>query len=246
MFLASPQICAADDAPSGDTHLALGPGGYSLPSYPGARSTRNLAVPFIDAEYDGRLYSNASDLLGVYAYKSAATELGTALEYDFAERLAQDDERFRYFRDVKETTRFKLFATHTVSFITGDANVATDITGHGQGTLAQGNVWFSLPVSPKLLLSAGPGATWADARYMQTFFGVTGAQAAVSSLPVYTARPGIMDLHWNGLGTYDLSSRWSLGFAEYFAHLHGTAVDSPVTLRRRQATAFAWLAYKWK
>jgi outer membrane scaffolding protein for murein synthesis (MipA/OmpV family) len=44
--------------------------------------------------------------------------------------------------------------------------------------------------SDKLTLSAGPGITWADDDYMQTFFGVTPGQAAASALPAYEARGG--------------------------------------------------------
>jgi outer membrane scaffolding protein for murein synthesis (MipA/OmpV family) len=236
--------CAADEPPAGGDHLVLGPGFYSEPSYPGARRTRELLLPFVDAEYADRLYTSATDLLGVYAFKSAGTQLGAALEYDLTERRARDDARFHDLRDIKETARLKWFATKTVSFVTGDANVATDVTGGHQGTLAQSNIWFSTPLVPKSLISVGPGMTWADARYMRTFFTITPAQAAVSPLPVYTAQAGVVDVHWNGLATYEISSRWSIGASDYLGRLHGDARHSPVTLRRAQQTAFAWLAYK--
>ena len=236
--------CVADEAPDDGDHVSVGPGPYSMPSYPGARRTRDLILPFVDAEYANRLYASASDLVGVYALKTASTQLGAALEYDLTERKSRDDPRFRNWRDVKETTRLKWFATKTIAFVTGDANVATDVTGAHQGTLAQANLWFSAPLTPKCLLSVGPGVTWADSRYMRTFFSVTPAQAAVSPLAIYTARAGAADVHWNALTTYEISSRWSVGVSDYLGRLHGSAERSPVTLRRGQQTALAWLAYK--
>jgi len=238
-------MAAADELPD-DAHISVGPGIYLTPSYPGARSTRSVPIPFIDAEYGNNLYSSAEDILGVYAYKSASTQVGAALEYDLTERLSRDDERFRHLRNIAEIERFKLFGTRTVSFITGDTSVATDVAARRQGTLAQANLWASMPLIPKTMISVGPGINWADTRYMHTFFGVTDFQAAVSPLTPYVARAGLVDFHWNGLETYELSSRWSVGASEYAARLHGTAVDSPVTQRRAQTTVLAWLAYKVK
>ena len=227
-----------------DARLSLGPGLYLTPVHPGARSTRSVWVPFVDAEYAGRLYSSASDVLGVYAYKTASVQAGAAVEYDFTERLARDDERFRNLRDLHETPRFKLFASRTISFVTGDANIATDMAGRGEGTLAQANLWATVPFSKKFMLSVGPGLTWADTRYMQSFFGISKAQSAVSPFAVYASRAGVVDFHWNGLETFEISSRWSVGASQYMARLHGTAGESPVTAGRTQNSILAWIAYR--
>jgi outer membrane scaffolding protein for murein synthesis (MipA/OmpV family) len=60
----------------------------------------------------------------------------------------------------------------------------------------------------------------------------------------YAARAGIVDLHLNGIATYDISSRWSVGASVYVACLHGDAVGSSVTQSPSQTTALAWLVYK--
>jgi MipA family protein len=233
------------DVPADAARAAVGPGLYVTPSYPGARSTRSELLPFVDAEYEQRYYSSANDLLGIYAIKSPSTQAGAAVEYDLTERRARDDERFHNLRDVDETARFKLFASHTISFVTSDANVATDMAGRGEGTLAQTNLWATLPL-PKASLSVGPGITWANARYTRSFFGITQAQAAVSPFAPHAAPAGLVDLHWNGFETYDISSRWSVGASQTAAHLRGAAGDSPVTSKREQIVVFTWLAYRLK
>jgi outer membrane protein len=239
-------VCVADDAPPDAVRAAAGPGEYVTSSYPGARSTRSELLPFIDAEYAQRYYSSANDFLGIYAIKTVGTQAGAAVEYDLTERRARDDGRFRNLRDINETPRFKLFASHTVSFITGDANVAADMAGRGEGTLAQANLWATIPLLPTLSLSVGPGITWANARYTRSFFGITAAQAAVSPFSPHVAPAGVIDMHWNGFETYDISSRWSVGASQLAVRLRGSAGDSPVTSRREQLVAFAWLAYKLK
>jgi outer membrane scaffolding protein for murein synthesis (MipA/OmpV family) len=225
------------------TYLSVGPGIYLQPTYPGASGTRGFFLPYIDAEYHDWLYSNAADLLGVYAYKTPTTQMGAAIQYDFTERLNKDDARFRFLRDVRATPRIKLFASHTIGLLTGDVNVATDVAGRDQGTLAQANLSLAIPFVPKFFFSVGPGLTWANSTYMQSFFGITPGQSLVSQLPAYDARAGIVDLHINALANYTISKRWSLGTTTYWARLHGDADGSPITQRRSQLTVIAFLAY---
>jgi len=44
-------------------------------------------------------------------------------------------------------TLLKLFASHTLGFVTGDMNVARDVEGRKQGTLGQANLWLTAPRS---------------------------------------------------------------------------------------------------
>ena len=146
------------DVPVGTgNNLSIGPGVFVTPSYPGASSSRGFALPYIDAQYDNLLYSNASDLLGIYGYKNPTAQAGAALQWDFTERLAKDDQRLKDLREIHDTPRFKVFANRTIGMLTGDFNVATDIAGRGQGTLAQGNFWLTIPFVNNWLFSFGPG-----------------------------------------------------------------------------------------
>jgi outer membrane scaffolding protein for murein synthesis (MipA/OmpV family) len=128
-------------------HLVVGPEIYSYPHYPGARGVQNLLFPFIDAEYANRFYTSASDLFGVYGYKTNATELGAALESDPTRQKVAGDPRLAGLPDVRQTSRLKLFASHTLGFVTGDMNVARDVEGRKQGTLGQANLWLTAPRS---------------------------------------------------------------------------------------------------
>jgi MipA family protein len=237
-------IAKADVPVDTGTNLSVGPATYITPTYPGASSSRGFALPYIDAEFDNLLYSNAADLLGIYAYKTSTANVGAAIQYDFTERLAKDDYRFRYLREIKATPRGKIFASKTIGIITGDFNVATDLANRGQGTLAQGNLWLTIPFVKHWIFSVGPGFTWADHQYMSTFFAITPAQSAVAPLNVYSTKAGVVDLHLNGIATYEISSRWSLGASAYAARLRGDAENSPITLRHSQITALAFIAYK--
>jgi outer membrane scaffolding protein for murein synthesis (MipA/OmpV family) len=237
---------ATEDTDNIAYHVTAGPGIYIAPSFPGARGTRKVLFPFVDAEFDNRFYTSAADLVGVYGYKTESTEAGAALQWDLTRRLSRDDERFRNLPNVNETARLKWFASRTVAFVTGDVNLASDVAGHGQGTLAQVNVWFTIPFDPTFSVSVGPGVTWADSEYMRTFYTVTRADSARSSLSAFAARAGIADAHFNGLAEWQLFSHYRIGASAYFARLKADAAASPITVRRTQPTVVGWIAYRFR
>jgi outer membrane protein len=242
---AAGQICAEDNEGDAESHASVGPGAYMTPRFPGARETKNILFPFIDAEYANRIYTSGADILGLYGCKTTNTEVGAALEYDPTKRMARDDIRLRSLPDVKETARFKLFGSKTVGAITTDVNIARDIAGRGQGTVAQANLWLTVPFAPTFSISAGPGLTWADSRYMHTFFAISAAEAAVSSLPAFASRAGITDVHINGLAEWQIHAKYRLGASIYLTHLQGDAGASPITVQHEQKIIIGWIAYRF-
>lgn len=221
----------ADEPDTTSYHISVGPGFYTIPRYPGSQSSRTRPFPFVDAEYDNRYYTSVSDIFGVYAFKTDTAQAGAALEFDPTERIAHHDTKSHNLRSIRDTTRFKLFASKTILFVTADGSVATDILGHGQGTLAQANLWFTAPLGPDFSINVGPGATWADTRYMHSFF---------------STRAGLLDTHLNGLIEWQLLSHYRVGVLAYLARLQGDAAASPVVQRRAQRTVVGWVAYKFR
>jgi len=78
--------CHSVAVAAADWKLQVGPGSETLPVYPGARQLHTVLFPFVDAEYEERLYTSGDDLLGVYGYKTENTQLGGAVEYDLTAR----------------------------------------------------------------------------------------------------------------------------------------------------------------
>jgi hypothetical protein len=92
----------------------------------------------------------------VAEHASVGPAIYVAPAFPGARRISSDDDRLCGLPNVGEIARFKLFASRTVSFVTGDVNVATDVAGRGQGTLAQANLWFTVPFDPTFSVSVGP------------------------------------------------------------------------------------------
>jgi outer membrane protein len=85
---------------------------------------------------------------------------------------------------------------------------------------------------PKLSVTPHIGAVWADSSYMQTFFGVTAAEAADSMFPGFSASQGLRN-RTAGINTvYRLDQHWRLGGRITVTRLEGDAASGPLTLDR--------------
>ena len=94
------------------------------------------------------------------------------------------------------------------------------------------------PVSPRTTLTAGPRISFADATFMNDYYGVTPHQSAISGLAPYHANAGLRSY---GAGTslrYKWSDAWTtLGYVEY-THLATSAANSSLIDDRGSADMF--------
>lgn len=88
--------------------------------------------------------------------------------------------------------------------------------------------WFQ-PVGDKLLLSAGPRASFADGTYMENSFGVSPGEAlANGSLSAFSADAGFKSVGFVVGATYQINPRTSLLVYDKYNRLVGDAADSPI------------------
>jgi outer membrane scaffolding protein for murein synthesis (MipA/OmpV family) len=74
--------------------------------------------------------------------------------------------------------------------------------------------------------------TWATARYMKSFFGITQAQSLASGLPTFRAGTSLKDVSLSVLGSFDLSRHWSIFSDVGYKRMLGDAADSPLVQLR--------------
>jgi MipA family protein len=243
VLLAGACLAVAAHAPAQEQkptwRVSLGAGLDYVPKFPGSDSHKVLPLPFIAASY-GRFFfgafPGAASIagIGVNLYQDQHWRFGAALSAGLAERKESDDPRLQGLGDVRRTASAGVTLAYTQSSYTLGASVLSDILNRGQGTLASLNALGRYRASDRLTFFGGPGLTWADGRYTETFFGVNAQQSAASGLPEFGTRPGFNSARL-GLGAgYRLGERWStLAFAS-LSTLLGDAVNSPITESRSQ------------
>jgi MipA family protein len=114
--------------------------------------------------------------------------------------------------------------------------------GH-RGTRIEFGSEIPFKLSEALTLSVSPGISWADKNYMQTYFGVTGAQSARSGFKELRADGGIKSINIGAGLNYQIDKNWSANAGITFHQLRGSAAKSPITEQKRQTSAILGVSY---
>ena len=100
--------------------------------------------------------------------------------------------------------------------------------GH-DGFVAELGLNAVLEPTPELDLSFGPRLHLADDEYVDTYFGVSAAEAAASGYPAFDADGWLKGAGFEAEGRYALSRHWAIRGEAGYERLLGDAADSPIT-----------------
>jgi MipA family protein len=234
----------ADAKSDSDWKVSIGPGLYLFPKFPGSSRLSVLPFPVQDISWRDRVFSQGPDVLGVNVLRGENYHLGMSVSFDFQSRSASDDARLKGLPDVHYGPKLRLFGDYTWWAFTGAAAVYQDIGGTGQGLTAMADMYVSAPIG-KLLLSMGPGLTWANATYTRTLFGVSQQESLSSGLPRYDTASGLRDVHFNVNANYEFSRHWSANVTAVVGRLERFAAGSPITERRLDLNGMASVLYRF-
>lgn len=125
----------------------------------------------------------------------------------------------------------------------------TDLGNTYDGINASAFATFWLPLSQRVFVGLGGGASFASASYNQAFYGVTAAGAAASGLPAYMPDSGLRQWYAWPAVVFQLSGPWFAGAALFYQRIAGDPADSPIVTQRgdrNQLTAGVGIGYVWK
>lgn len=231
--------------------VTLGAGGVYMPEYPGSDVSEARALPLISVQYKrvflgGAPGSGSPGGLGAYVYDGDSLKLGAVVSRDATDpREESDDVRLRGLGDIDPAVRAGLFSSYRIGWLTLSASAMTDVSDKLQGTVANFDAEVTYSPLPKLRLSAGPGVTWSDEEHMQTFFGVTDAQAARSVFVPYTPAAGVSVVRVSLGAQYLFTRHWFLGVRATAAQLQGDAADSPIVVDENQNLYAMFFGYRF-
>ncbi|MEO5796846.1 MAG: MipA/OmpV family protein [Rhodoferax sp.] len=253
VWAATGNSALAQDAPnlSDSWKFSAGLGLISQPKYPGSGDSKTSVLPILGANY-GRYFiggvpgAGVPAGIGAYLVQDAHWRLGVGLGGNLDKpRKESDSPRLAGLGDIDATALGTVFASYSDAWWKVGGNVLTDIGGKNQGTRVSVDFEARYSPMPKLMLTAGPGLTWADGKYTQTFFGVDAAQSARSGLARYTAKAGLNTVSFNLGANYQLTQQWGLGARFTASSLRGDAADSPVTEEKSQNSFGVFANYRF-
>ncbi len=88
-------------------------------------------------------------------------------------------------------------------------------------------------------------ATWADPIYMQTYFGITGAQSINSGYGAYNTTSGIKDVGAEIMASYRFGTSWTFTVNAQLSQLTGSAVESPISISDTAFSLIMTIGYRF-
>jgi len=216
--------------------VAVGVGGY--PDYIGSDDYSLGAIPLGRYVYWGkRDITLVGNTLNVSLLSESGWRLGPSGMLRFGRSDVSDDVVDRV-HEIDPSIDLGAFVGYTWvgddprKLLGSSAWALADVTdGHG-GWTAGANIYGAYPVLQALTLAGGVAATYGSGSYMNTYFGVTPADAQASGLGVYQADAGIRDVRGWLVALVHLSPRWTLGAGVGYSWLADEAGRSPIVSDR--------------
>jgi len=206
--------------------VSVGGGIGFAPDYEGSDYYEAVPVPYFNVNYNQGMFVK---LLGLNLRANLIPEktwnLGPVYNYR-AERDNVDNNRVDRMRDVSDAHEVGAFGGFTINNWFVSLEFLTDLgEAHGgwYSKLKGGYNWI---ISNSWALSIGASTTYADDDYMQTYFGVTAADAARSGLNQYEADSGIKDVGIDLGLNWMITQNWSAKGLASYTQLVGDADDS--------------------
>ncbi|NIK87673.1 outer membrane scaffolding protein for murein synthesis (MipA/OmpV family) [Rhizomicrobium palustre] len=221
---------AAEPASTGAFDISAGAGVMMRPTYLGSDRYRASPLPLLSVKWNDMVSLDPSGLR-LYQRLGGFTA-GIGLTYDGG-RDEKDpggisfrggDGRLKGMGKIGTAVGYQLFASYTLGRITFDANATKYDGSQNKGLLVRAGAELPIRLNEHFTIIPHGGASWANDRYMRTFFGVSSEQALHSNFARYDAESGFLggtvglrlhyrfDNHWFAVG--DASTTFLAGDAK--------------------------------
>lgn len=229
---------AQDRAPN---RAVIGVAAVYAPAYQGADDYRLMPFPVIDVAY-GRFFAGGRKGVGYTVVDGPQLKVGAAATYvpGYRRRDAPTG-----VGRLDGGAGLRLAADMRLGGVMATVGATEVVSGDVDGMLVDAGLAYPIRVSDRLSLTPSVSATWADSQYNRAYFGISAAQSAASTLPVYRPGGGVKDVSIALGANYRLNDKVSLAATASLSRLTGDARNSPIVVDPSQPAAVLSVAYRF-
>ena len=213
--------------------------------YQGSNERRNLILPLLDYQWINGWFVGTSNGVGYEFGKRLDMQYGLRLTFDRG-RDADRSSVLRGMGDIDIKPEAGAFFNYFVSpqiFLTSSLRFGAGNTGRGM--LVDLGAGYATQLAPQWRMAVGAAATLANADYMQSYFGVTPAQAAASGHAVYKPGSALRDVRASLSLNYFLTQQVTFTTALSVSALQSAAKDSPLTRKSTSPSGVFVIGYRF-
>ena len=211
--------------------------------YQGSDKRRTLVLPVLDYQWANGWFVGVTNGIGYNFSDSPQMQYGLRLTADLGRKESRAS-ALRGMGDIDPAAEGGAFFNYSLPqglFLTSSIRYGAGASK--KGLVVDLGAGYSTAIAQKWHVSAGTGITLANAHYMQSYFGVTGAQSAASGYAAYTAGSGARDVRAKVALTYSIDQRTSVTAALSASSLLGDAKNSPLTRKRTSESGLVAITY---
>ncbi|WP_338926839.1 MipA/OmpV family protein [Mycetohabitans endofungorum] len=226
----------------------IGIGSTFAPRYEGENRYRPLVGPSVDVRYRDLAFLSTGEGIGVNVLRGPNWRVSVAAAYDLGRRAHDDPSRLAGLDNINPAPEMKIAAEYVISkaFPLTVRGVATRSFGGSNGWTFDLGAYMPLPgSSEKFYWFAGPSATFADSKYMNSWLGVTADQAVRSGYRRYDASAGLKSAGFGITMVYFVNKHWFVSADGAFKRMLGSAADSPLTRSRLNGACDVSINYQF-
>jgi MipA family protein len=214
------------------------------PAYEGSDKYKAMAFPNLTVDYeDGLFFANPFDGIGSYPIQGEDYKFGASVGFEFEREEEDDRKNLRGMGDIDMSPTANLMGEYEF----GPIEISGKLTqgNDDYGMVAEADIGTMLPATEKLMFMGKFGAKWANEDHMNSYFGVSSAQAVRSGYRSYKAASGIKSVGVNVGAFYSITENIDMNFMAGIDQLLGDAADSPITKEDFQPSVMIGTSYKF-
>jgi outer membrane protein len=222
-------------------HIVLGVGVAATPAYQGADDYRLSPFPAIDIK-KGWFFANLRNGIGIEPIDSEAVTVGAGavLIQGYRNRDVPDG-----IDKLSSGVGVRLFATVRAAGFVATLGATKVISGGTEGMITDASLSYPIKISSRFKLTPTIGASWANRKHNEGYFGVTDSESLASGLPQFTAASGFKDASALLTASYRLTDRITVSATGGVASLLGKVNDSPLVVHKTQPSGIIALSYRF-
>jgi outer membrane scaffolding protein for murein synthesis (MipA/OmpV family) len=238
-------VLAPLGGPVPEWRVTAGFGAAYIPRYEGSNSYKVNPAPAFDIRWRDIAFLSSGDGLGVNILRGETYRAGLAVGYD----IGRDQDaagRLNGIGNVNPAPEIRAFAEIALLPFVLDINIRRAIGGH-DGLLGDFGAYLPVVGTKELVVFIGPSVTFANRRYMQSYFGVSTAQSMGSNahFPVYRAGSGVKSYAFGADALYHITEHLFVDTDIALTRLADSAANSPIVQDKNQLGVSVILGYEF-
>jgi len=231
--------------------LTLGGGLAAAPRYAGSKEMQLAPIVIIDYQTAGGFYASTKrglgygTALGPFSFEAALGARGERKEKNETGLIGnRGSSELRGMGDVKASATANLHAAYAIvpGLVLG-SSLSLPLSHRENGKSAGLEISGILHEDKSDKVALALGANFGDAKYLQTYHGVTAAQALRTGRSQFTPHAGMYEAVFNFAWEHKLDSRWTVTGMLGSSTLVRDAARSPLTRRSTAPTAALYASY---